>query len=299
MIEKFQEILGKDNVKINEPMSLHTTFKIGGKADYFLTPDTEEKTKLAILAAKEANLPIFFLGNGSNLLVGDKGIRGVVICLFKKLDKVEVFGDEIVCQSGALLSAVSSAASRASLSGIEFASGIPGTIGGALYMNAGAYGFEMKEVVKSVKFLDECGEIKDISAEECEFGYRKSIFTKNNGLILGCTLKLSYADKKEINEKIADFTKRRVSKQPLDKPSAGSTFKRPEGYFAGVLIEAANLKGKQIGGAQVSEKHAGFIINTGGATAEDVLKLIEYVKETVYKNSGVELEPEVKLVGEF
>lgn len=299
MRKVFEEILGAQNVLIDEPMSKHTTFKIGGAADFFLTPENEEQLRAVYKAAKEAKLPVFILGNGSNLLVGDKGIRGVVVCLFKKMDSVEVSGDEIFVGCGALMSRVSSVALNSELAGFEFASGIPGTVGGGVYMNAGAYGFELKDIIKSVRFMDGDGNISELEGCNCEFGYRESIFSKMSYIVLGCTFKLTKDKKELIRERINDYTQRRVTKQPVEKPSAGSVFKRPEGYFAGALIEDANLKGFSVGGAQVSEKHAGFIINKGSATARDVLDLIEYIKDVVYRKNGVMLEPEVKLVGEF
>jgi len=299
MRELFENILGKENVLENEPMCNHTTFKVGGCADWFLMPQNSEQLSAVIKAVHESDMPMFILGNGSNLLVGDKGIRGAVICLCKKMDKIEVCGDEIFAEAGAVLSRISNAALAAELSGVEFASGIPGTLGGAIYMNAGAYEHEMKEIVKSVKYMDLSGSIFEADCEDCGFGYRTSLFSKNDWIILGCTLKLKKDVKDAIKGRIADYTQRRVSKQPLDKPSAGSTFKRPVGYFAGGLIEQAGLKGYSVGGAQVSEKHAGFIINAGGATAKDVLELIEYVRKTVYEKFGVMLEPEVKMMGEF
>ncbi len=299
MRKVFEEILGAENVLQNELMSKHTTFKIGGAADWFLMPQTKEQIAEVLKLVKTEKLPCFILGNGSNLLVGDKGIRGIVICLYKKMDDINVQGDRIYVQSGALLSKLSNAALAAGLSGVEFASGIPGTVGGALFMNAGAYEHEISEVVETVEYMDAEGNIFEMSASQCGFGYRKSVFSENDYVILGCTLRLKKADKEEIKALIGDYTQRRVSKQPLEKPSAGSTFKRPAGYFAGGLIEQAQLKGYTIGGAQVSEKHAGFIINKGGATARDVLELIEYVKKTVFEMSGVMLEPEVKMIGEF
>ncbi len=299
MHKVFEEIIGSANVFANEPMSKHTTFKIGGTADIFLTPENEEQLKKVYLAAKQAGLPVLILGNGSNLLVGDKGIRGVVICLFKKMDNIEVCGDKIVAGCGAPMSRISSEALKANLSGFEFASGIPGTIGGGVYMNAGAYGWELKDIIETVRYMDGDGNISELSCKECEFGYRKSIFGNKGYIILGCTLKLSKDNSDAIRNRINDYTQRRNTKQPIDKPSAGSVFKRPEGYFAGALIEGANLKGFSIGGAQVSEKHSGFIINTGNATACDVLDLIEYIKAVVFEKNGVVLEPEIKLVGDF
>lgn len=299
MREVFEKILGQENVLENEPMCNHTTFKVGGCADWFLMPQTHEQLSNTLKAVRDADLPVFILGNGSNLLVADNGIRGVVICLCKKMDKIEVSGNCIYAECGAILSKVSNSALAEGLSGLEFASGIPGSVGGAVFMNAGAYEHEMKEIIKSVKYIDFTGKIFECSGEECCFGYRTSRFSKENSIILGCTFELKRDNKEDIKARIADYTQRRVSKQPLDKPSAGSTFKRPVGYFAGGLIEKAELKGYSIGGAQVSEKHAGFIINTGDATAQDVLDLIHYVQKTVYEKFGVILEPEVKMVGEF
>ncbi|MBQ7959868.1 MAG: UDP-N-acetylmuramate dehydrogenase [Clostridia bacterium] len=299
MQEIFDQVLGKENVLRNEPMSHHTTFKIGGTADWFLTPRTEEQLSEVLKLLHKNNLSFFVLGNGSNLLVGDKGIRGVVLCLCKKMERIEACGDEIYAEAGAILSRVSNVALAAGLEGTEFSSGIPGTVGGAVYMNAGAYEHEMKEIIKSVRYMDMTGKIFESDCEECSFGYRTSKFSKGDYIVLGCTLKLRKGNPEEIRARIADYTQRRVSKQPLEKPSAGSTFKRPEGHFAGGLIEKAGLKGYSIGGAQVSEKHAGFVINTGTATAKDVLDLIEFIKKTVFEKFGVELEPEVKLIGEF
>ncbi len=299
MQEHFINILGEENVLVNEPMKSHTTFRIGGEADYFLTPENDEQVAAVLNYVKREGIPYFILGNGSNLLVGDKGIRGAVICLYKKMNKVECNGEYVTAQCGALLSKTASAAMAAELTGLEFASGIPGTVGGAVYMNAGAYGFEIKNVIDIVRYIDSDGIIKELNGTDDRFGYRKSPFTCSDCVVLECTFKLKKGIAEEIKALTKDLTTRRVTKQPLDKPSAGSVFKRPEGYFAGALIEEANLKGYTIGGAQVSEKHAGFIINAGGATAKDVLDLIEHIKETVLKRSGVELEPEIKMTGEF
>ena len=299
MYNAFCDILGAENVLKNEPMSRHTTFRIGGDADFFLTPSNEaDLAKLLEFIGKE-NIPYFILGNGSNILVGDKGFRGAVICPHKKMDTVLCRENEVYAECGAFLSKAASAAAKAELCGLEFASGIPGTVGGAVYMNAGAYGEEMSGVIKTVKYIDTDGKVLEVPANECGFGYRKSIFTDSGKVILSCTFELKHGNADEIKAKTADLTQRRVTKQPLDKPSAGSTFKRPEGHFAGGLIEQAGLKGYSIGGAAVSEKHAGFVINTGSATASDVIALIGYIKKTVYEKYGVMLEPEVKLIGEF
>lgn len=299
MCEIFKEILGNENVLVAEPMSKHTSFKIGGPADLFLMPETQEQLRQVLTVAKEHSIPIFVMGNGSNLLVGDKGIRGVVVSLYKKMNKIVPDGEKLYAGCGALMSTVASAALAAELEGFEFASGIPGTIGGGIYMNAGAYGFELKDIVESVEYMDSDGNISEISGSDCKFGYRKSIFAEKGYIVLGCTLNLKKGNKEQIRERINDFTKRRVSKQPIEKPSAGSVFKRPEGYFAGALIEEAGLKGFSIGGAQVSEKHAGFIINKGDAAAKDVLDLVEHIQKTVYEKNGLRLETEIKFVGEF
>ncbi len=299
MREIFEKILGKENVFEKEPMKNHTTFKIGGSADWFLVPQNKEQLTEIIAVIKEVKMPFFVLGNGSNLLVGDKGIRGVVICLGKQMDNIEISENECRTESGALLSKVANAVQRQGLSGLEFASGIPGSIGGAVFMNAGAYEHEMKEIIKTVEYMDKNGEIFTISNEDCDFGYRTSLFSKNDYIVLGCTLILKVDNPCEIRKRMDDYTSRRTSKQPLEKPSAGSVFKRPVGHFAGALIEQSGLKGYQIGGAQVSQKHAGFIINTGNATAKDVLDLIEHIKKVVFENFGVMLEPEVKMIGEF
>ena len=284
--------------KKNELLKNHTSFKIGGVADEFFEVHSEEDIKNAILYAKEKGIPYTVMGNGSNLLVGDKGVRGLVIKIAKKFDDVEINGETIIAKAGILLSKLANIAADNGLSGLEEVSGIPGTLGGGVYMNAGAYGGELSYVVERVTYLSE-GEIKTAEKNELDFGYRHSRFSETEDIILSVELKLKKADIQEIRSKMEDYKERRCSKQPLSMPSAGSTFKRPEGYFAGKLIEDSGLKGKSIGGAQVSEKHSGFIVNTGDATAQDVLDLIKYVQDTVYKNYGVMLETEVKMVGEF
>jgi UDP-N-acetylmuramate dehydrogenase len=280
----------------DEPMSRHTTFKIGGNADIFVKVKTEDELKTVLSLTKEFNLPLLLLGKGSNLLVSDKGIAGVVISL-DGLDSVTVDGDTVTCGAGASLRAVCLAAQKSSLSGLEFAYGIPGTVGGALYMNAGAYGGEMSQVVVSATVLDRDGNIKLFTPEQMKLGYRVSAFKNTDLIITSVTLKLKHGNADEIKAAMDDFFSRRRDKQPLEFPSAGSTFKRPEGYFAGALIEKNNLKGASVGGAQVSQKHAGFVINTGNATCEDVLSLIKKVKDTVKQADGVDLEPEVIFVG--
>ena len=286
----------KIEYKINEPMSEHTSFKIGGPADIFLWVDNENQLIEAIRELKELGIPCFILGKGSNLLVSDKGIEGAVISL-AKLNKIEIKGQTLKAQSGASLAKACIAAAEQSLSGLEFAFGIPGTVGGALYMNAGAYGGEMSQVVQSAEYLDSDGEIKTISLSNMQLGYRTSIFEKGEKVILSVTFSLKKGDKEQINSSMNDFLQRRKDKQPLEFPSAGSTFKRPEGYFAGALIEKNNLKGVSVGGAEVSTKHAGFVINKGTATSEDVKKLIELIKNKVFEVEGVDLQTEVIFIG--
>ena len=280
----------------DEPMSRHTTFKIGGNADLLVKVKSIVELKTVLSLSKEFSTPCFVLGKGSNLLVSDKGIEGIVISL-NGLDSVKIDGDMVICGAGASLRAVCIAVQKASLTGLEFAYGIPGTIGGALYMNAGAYGGEMSQVAVSATAMDCDGNEVELSLSDMQLGYRTSVFKNNALIVTSVTLKLKHGDAIKIKAAMDDFFGRRRDKQPLEYPSAGSTFKRPEGYFAGALIEQNNLKGVSVGGAQVSEKHAGFVINTGDATCEDVLCLIEKIKDTVKNTDGVELEPEVIFVG--
>lgn len=279
-------------------MKNHTSFKIGGPADELCVVHSAEEVSALIEYAKNRNIPYTVIGNGSNLLVGDGGIRGLVIKTASGFDGCEVRGETIFADAGILLSKLASIARKNSLAGLEFASGIPGTLGGAVYMNAGAYGGEMKDVVKKVTYFDG-GEIKTAVGAELGFGYRKSMFTGTEKIILSAEIALEKGELSEIEAKTEDFKERRASKQPLSVPSAGSTFKRPEGYFAGKLIEDAGLKGCRCGGAQVSEKHSGFVVNTGGATAKDVLGLIRHIQDVVFEKYGVRLETEVKTLGEF
>ena len=295
----FCDLLGEDRVFTEEAMSQHTTFKIGGPADYFLMPDKGEDVGRVIKICKEKEIPYFILGNGSNLLVGDGGYRGAVIQIYRNMSSVTVEGNEITAQAGALLSAVAAAAKNASLTGFEFAGGIPGTIGGAVVMNAGAYGGEMKDVLTEVTVMNAEGDIFTLPTEELELGYRTSIIKTAGYIVLEAKIRLKEGDPEVIRETMKDLTIRRTTKQPLEYPSAGSTFKRPEGYFAGKLIMDSGLAGYQVGGAQVSEKHCGFVINAGDATAGDVRTLMDDVRDIVYKKYGVTLEPEVKFLGEF
>lgn len=296
---KFCTCLGSDNVKLQEPMSRHTTFRIGGPADFYLCPHSTKEVQEIVEICKEENLPYFVLGNGSNLLVSDKGYRGVVIQLWKNFSDITVKDCCIQAKAGALLSKVAAEALEAGLTGMEFASGIPGTIGGAAFMNAGAYGGEMKDIIKSVKVLDTQGEVRVLPKEELKMGYRTSIVKEKGYTVLCVELELSKGNREEIRNTMEDLKERRTSKQPLEMPSAGSTFKRPEGYFAGKLIMDSGLRGFSVGGAQVSEKHCGFVVNKGGATAMDVLNLIREVQRRVKEQFGVELETEVRFLGEF
>ncbi|HIX60361.1 MAG TPA: UDP-N-acetylmuramate dehydrogenase [Candidatus Blautia gallistercoris] len=299
IIKEFSRMLGTENVKTDEPMSRHTTFRIGGNADYFLIPHSAEEIKEVLAFCRKESLPYFILGNGSNLLVSDRGYRGVVLQLYKNWNQITVSGEEIRAQAGALLSAVSRRAQEAELAGFEFAGGIPGTLGGAVVMNAGAYGGEMKDVLVDATVLTREGEIVTIPREALEMGYRTSLVKTREYLVLEARIRLQKGNPDEIRERMKDFTGRRTSKQPLEYPSAGSTFKRPEGYFAGKLIMDAGLRGFRVGGAQVSEKHCGFVINTGQATAADVRELMEKVQTKVEEQFGVRLEPEVKFLGDF
>ena len=299
IIKKFCDLLGEERVFTGEAMSRHTTFKIGGPADYFLMPDKDTDVGCIVKICKESAIPYFILGNGSNLLVGDGGYRGAVIQIYKNMSAVTVEGTEITVQAGALLSSVAAAAKNAALTGFEFAGGIPGTMGGAVVMNAGAYGGEMKDVLTEVTVMDEEGEIVTLPADKLELGYRTSIIKTAGYIVLKAKLQLKEGNPEVIRETMKDLTIRRTTKQPLEYPSAGSTFKRPEGYFAGKLIMDSGLAGYQVGGAQVSEKHCGFVINAGGATARDVRTLMDNVRDIVYKKYGVTLEPEVKFLGDF
>lgn len=295
--ELFSGLFSPDKIKFDELMSSHTTFKTGGPADIMLLPQSAEEICKAIDLCKGNAIPCIIIGNGSNLLVRDKGIRGVVIKLGKNFSKIDINKNIIKAQSGALLSTVANTAYKASLTGMEFAAGIPGSIGGAVCMNAGAYGGEMKDIIKEVTVFDG-KQIKTVSGKEAEFEYRNSRIIKEKMTVLDAVVELKEGNAQAIKQIMDELAEKRRSKQPLDKPSAGSTFKRPEGNFAGRLIEEAGLRGFAIGGAQVSEKHCGFVVNKGGATSGDILKIIDEIKRRVYENSGVTLECEVRILGE-
>ena len=298
VLRELRKVLREDQIREQEPLSCHTTFRVGGPADLFLTPDsTQISDVMQILKAYQ--VPVTVIGNGSNLLVGDKGIRGAVIEFGKQIAQIHVEESKIMAEAGAALAAVAQQAYKAGLADMEFAAGIPGSVGGALVMNAGAYGGEMKDIVESVKVLSKDGKIMELSNEQMDFSYRHSCVTEQEYLVLSAVLKLQQEEPEKILARMEQLREQRVSKQPLEYPSAGSTFKRPEGYFAGKLIMDAGLADYTIGGAAVSKKHCGFVINKGGATAADILALIKRVQQVVKEQSGVELEPEVKLIGEF
>ena len=296
---RFCEIVGENKVLEQEPMARHTTFRIGGPADYFVELGSIEQIRAAIQVCREENLPWFVLGRGSNLLVSDKGYRGVILSIYKDFQKTEIQGETVTVQAGVLLTTLSGKVLDASLTGLEFASGIPGTIGGAVVMNAGAYGGEMKDIVRKVTVLDQDGEVRTLTCGEMQFGYRTSLAKKKGYIVLGAELTLKQGEKEKIREEMQTLKAKRIEKQPLEFPSAGSTFKRPEGYFAGKLIMDAVLRGAAVGGAQVSEKHCGFVVNTGNATAADVRELMRQVQGKVQEQFGVHLEPEVRFLGEF
>lgn len=284
--------------KENEPMSLHTTFKIGGKVKLFVTVDSKEKFSALLSKAKELGLPVMIIGNGSNMLVTDDDINSVFFKLSGgEFDQIKLIDDTTVCcGTGVSLAKLCTFARDNSLTGLEFAYGIPACVGGAVFMNSGAYNGEMSDVIISVSHITPDGKCETLDASELDFSYRHSAYKSNGCYVTDVKIKLSKGNKDEIDAKMKDFMSRRRDKQPLEYPSAGSVFKRPEGHFAGALIEQCGLKGKTIGGAQISQKHAGFIINIGNATCEDVLKLIEFTKKTVLDNTGVELEPEILMI---
>lgn len=295
--EDLAQIVNPNNIKINESLKTYTMTKLGGNADIFVLPETEKEAEAVVKYAYQHEVPLLMLGNGSNMVVRDGGVRGIVIS-FTKLDEIRIDGEKIFAQSGALIKEVSRLAAANSLTGFEFACGIPGSVGGAMAMNAGAYGGEIKDIIVDCTVLTKEGDRMVLSKEELELGYRKSVIAKKEYYVLSSNFQLKIGNQQEIDEKVADLTFKRESKQPLEYPSAGSVFKRPPGYFAGKLIQDSGLQGKGVGDAEVSTKHAGFIINKGNATATDYIETIEMVKRTVKENFDVELELEVKIVGE-
>lgn len=299
-IERLTETVGlsESQIKRNEPMSRHTTFRIGGPAELLIQPDIRQLGQVLEFCVRE-QIPYTVIGNGSNLLVGDGGIPGLVIELAAPASEVRVEGDRIYAESGALLSKVASMAAQAGLTGMEFAAGIPGSIGGAIYMNAGAYGGEMQQIVESVDILWPDGSKVCIKGQDMEFSYRHSLLQREAGIVCSVVLQLQHGDTEQILSYMQELRDKRLEKQPLEYPSAGSTFKRPEGYFAGKLIMDAGLRGFRVGDAQVAEKHCGFVVNRGNATARDVIVLTDGVRDKVKEQFGVELELEIKRIGEF
>lgn len=297
ILNKLIDIVGKENIEKNVDMKRNTSFKVGGPADLMIKPQTVEEIRDIVSLLSKSNIKFLIIGNGSNLLVKDEGIRDVVIKIDKNFGDIIVENDKIIAQAGALLPLISNEAVKHSLSGFEFAAGIPGTLGGAVCMNAGAHGGEMKDIITTVTLMDYSGNIKTLTNEEMKFEYRKSIISNEPYIVLAAEMKLNKGNKEEIKSRINELRAKRVNSQPLNKPSAGSTFKRPLNNFAGKLIEDAGLKGFSIGNAVVSEKHAGFIVNDGNASAKDILTLINHVKTVVNEKYNILLEEEVKIIG--
>ncbi len=297
-IDELKEKLGDKKVLTDEPMKNHTTFKVGGPADVLIIPENSEDIKFAAETAKKYDIPFMIIGNGSNLLVRDGGIRGIVVKIADNMSDIEIDGEEVKLQSGVMMNRASDAILKASLKGFEFASGIPGTLGGAITMNAGAYDGEMKDIVKSVECMDRDGNTFNYSNEDMHFGYRMSRVQEEGLIVLNVVLSLEKGDYDEIKAKIDDFTERRTSKQPLELASAGSTFKRPPGHYAGKLIEDSGLRGFRYKNTGISQKHCGFVVNYGDSKAEDIITLIKMVQKTVYDNYKVKLETEVRIIGE-
>lgn len=292
-------IIGADRIRTGEPMSGHTTFRVGGPADYYVEPETEEELSRVLALCRETGQEFMILGNGSNLLVGDGGYRGVMIALGRSFSEITVEENRVRAGAGAMLAAVAKQALSHALTGLEFAAGIPGTIGGAVFMNAGAYGSDMSAVLETVTVMNRDGEVLTLQADQLELGYRTSCVGREGYVVLEAVMLLQPGEEAEIRAVMEDLSQKRRTKQPLEYPSAGSTFKRPTGYFAGKLIQDAGLRGFRVGGAQVSEKHCGFVINRGGATAADVMDLCHAVQQKVKEQFGVELEMEVRTLGDF
>ena len=298
VIHLLEKKINHESILEDEMMNQHTTFKVGGPADLYVIPRSEEELVYALKVCKSENIPYYVIGNGSNLLVTDKGFRGAIIEVFRQLSDITVEGNCITAYAGALLSRIANTALEHGLTGLEFAHGIPGTLGGAVTMNAGAYDGEMKMVLESATVIDDKGEVRDLSLEELELEYRKSIVSRLGYTVVKATMRLKQGEKELISAKMKELMQRRRDKQPLEYPSAGSTFKRPVGHFAGKLIMDAGLRGYQLGGAQVSEKHCGFVINKDHATCQDILELIHYIQKEVKSQFDVDIEPEVKMIGE-
>ncbi len=297
VVEALQKFVPRENIRLQEPMAGHTTFRIGGPADCFVELENEEQLKKLRRYLQMTGVSFFVLGNGSNLLVSDSGYKGIVLQIGPKMSSVTVEGNRIVAQAGATLVQVARAAMEHGLSGLEFASGIPGTVGGGVVMNAGAYGGEMRQVVTQVNVVSRDGELMELDNETMEFGYRTSVIRESSFIVTEVTFRLEPGDRDVIKAKMEELSARRREKQPLEYPSAGSTFKRPEGHFAGQLIMEAGFRGFQIGGARVSEKHCGFVVNAGNATARDVQEVIARIQLRVEEQFGVKLEPEIIYLG--
>ncbi|MBP2649722.1 MAG: UDP-N-acetylenolpyruvoylglucosamine reductase [Firmicutes bacterium] len=298
LLEKLQIAIDPKRLFVNEPMAKHTTFKIGGPADFLVFPASVDEVAAVFKIAKEYGVPVMALGNGSNILVRDKGIRAIVVKFSEALGEIRQDGQTIIAGAGATLTDVSRFAAKCGFTGMEFAIGIPGSIGGAVFMNAGAYDGEMSRVVSAVTAVRQDGRIERFEGEAIQFGYRNSVFQQNSSIVCEVEMSLISGNAEAVKAKMSEYTVSREAKQPLEMPSAGSTFKRPPGYYAGTLIEQSGLKGYSVGGAQVSEKHAGFVINAGNATAADVLALISEIQRRVFEKFGVELHPEVRIIGE-
>ena len=298
-LSSIKDVVGENNVISNELMSAHTTFKVGGPAKYYVVPENAGQIRKCIELAKEYKTGYTVIGNGSNLLVSDAGYDGMILAIGKNMRRTSVDGNRIFAEAGISLAALLNVARNNSLKGFEFAAGIPGNLGGACFMNAGAYGGEMKDVLVNVETLDDKGSLHTYEPGGMELGYRSSAFQKNGEIVVSAVIELEQGDVREITATAGELAKKRIEKQPLEYPSAGSTFKRPEGHFAGALIERAGLKGKGIGGAAVSDKHAGFVINKNNATAKDIYDTILFVTDRVKENSGILLEPEVRMLGKF
>lgn len=297
--QKLKAILPEENIVRNEPLAKHTTFKIGGPAEYFVTPENEDQLKLVIKVCKESNIPYYIIGKGSNLLVGDKGYKGVIIQIYKNFDLIKIDKNIVTAGAGVMLSRLATQAAEHNLAGLQGECGIPGTLGGAVTMNAGAYGYEIKDYIISATVLSQEGEIFTLNKEELQLAYRTSIIQKNSYIVIEAVFELPYGNKEDILAEIAEFNRKRVEKQPLEYPSAGSTFKRPVGYFAGKLIMDSGLAGYRVGDIMISMKHCGFVVNVGNGTASEVRQLIEDVQHIVYEKHQVMLEPEVRIIGEF
>lgn len=299
ILNELEQIVGEESILVDEPMDKHTTFRIGGAADYLVMPTSAEQISEVIKLCRQQDIPYFVMGNGSNLLVSDSGFRGVILQIYDRFRQISWNGNRAVVQAGCLLSRFGSEAAEQGLTGFEFATGIPGTMGGAVAMNAGAYGGEMKDCLVSVTMMDMDGNTRIYSLDELELGYRTSAAAKYNLIVLNAEIRLKYGEPGEIRQRLSALRTARKEKQPLEYPSAGSTFKRPEGFFAGKLIEDAGFKGYKNGGAMISEKHSGFVINYNNATAKDVLDLVQIVQRGVFEQFGVMLELEIKKLGEI